>query len=126
LGPDLTDVAKRYTGAKLIRQLVEPSTEINKKYQTYQFILKSGKLVSGVIVKETRGEYHVITNLLTPQVITKIRKRAVDERIASKTSSMPVGMLNVLTKQEISELASFLEAGGIKLPGHLKHKHSTK
>jgi putative heme-binding domain-containing protein len=126
LGPDLTDVAKRYTGEKLIRQLVEPSTEINKKYQTYQFILKSGKLVSGVIVKETRGEYHVITNLLTPQVITKIRKRAVDERIASKTSSMPVGMLNVLTKQEISELASFLEAGGIKLPGHLKHKHSTK
>ena len=123
IGPDLTDVAKRYTGDKLMRQIVEPSTEINKKHQTYQFILKNGKFVAGVVTKETRGEYHIVANLLTPNVVTKLRKRDVEEKILSKTSSIPKGMLDVLTKKEMAELAAFLESGGFKLPGHLKHKH---
>jgi hypothetical protein len=36
---------------------------------------------------------------------------------------MPPGLANVLTKPEIEELLSYLEAGGYHPPGHLKHKH---
>ena len=36
---------------------------------------------------------------------------------------MPEGMLNVLTKKEISDLVSYVEAGGFKLPKHLERKH---
>ena len=123
LGPDLTDVSKRLKGEKLLKQILEPSSEINEKFQTYQFLLNDGKLVSGVIAKEDEANYHVITNLLIPTSVTKVRKKNIDEKIASKLSAMPPGMANVLTADEIQNLLAFLEAGGYKLPGHLQHRH---
>ena len=123
LGPDLTDVAKRLKGDKLLQQILEPSSEINKEYQTYQFLLTNGKLVSGVVAKEDQSGYDVITNLLIPTGVTKVRKQDVDEKITSKISAMPNGMANVLTAEEIQNVLAFLESGGYKLPKHLQHKH---
>ena len=40
LGPDLTDVTKRFKGTKLLQQMLEPSKEINEKYRPYQFVSK--------------------------------------------------------------------------------------
>ncbi len=122
LGPDLTEIGKRLKGAKLLQQLVEPSTEINKKFQTNQFLLESGKLIAGVIVKETDTEFHVVSNLLIPTAITKIAKSDIDEQFPSTVSPMPQGMINVLTRPEILDMLSFLETG-YKLPPHLQHKH---
>ena len=34
LGPDLTEVAKRFQGAKMLEQILDPSSEIHKDYQT--------------------------------------------------------------------------------------------
>lgn len=122
LGPDLTEVAKKTKGAKLLQQILDPSVDINKKFQTNQFLLESGKLISGVIVKETNTEFHVVSNLLAPALITKIPKSEIDERFPSTVSPMPQGMANVLTRPEIIDLLSFLETG-YNLPEHLKHKH---
>lgn len=123
LGPELKDVAKRFKGTKLLQQIIEPSTEVNEKYRVTQFVLGDGRVVAGVIVKETRREYHVVTNLLTPKVITKLRRRDIDEKIPARLSPMPQGLLNTLTKTEITDLVGFLEAGGYQLPDHLKKKH---
>ena len=123
LGPNLTDISKRLKGEKLLKQILEPSSEINEKYQTYQFLLNDGKLVSGVIAKEDEANYYVITNLLIPTAVTEVRKKKIDEKIASKISAMPPGMANVLAADEIQNLLAFLEAGGYKLPGHLQHGH---
>lgn len=123
LGPDLTDVAKRLKGEKLLQQILEPSSEINKEYQTYQFLLANGKVVSGFVTKEDDSHYHVITNLLIPTAITKVRKKDIDEKFVSKISAMPQGMANVLTAEEITNLLAFLESGGYQLPVHLNHNH---
>jgi len=122
LGPDLTTVAKQYKGIKLLQQLIEPSSEINEKYQNYQFLLESGRVINGVIMNESTDEFEVATNMLTPKVLTRIRKKEIDEKIASRISPMPTGMLNILTKEEIIALLSLLETGGNKLPEELKFK----
>ncbi|MDP6444907.1 MAG: GDSL-type esterase/lipase family protein, partial [Pirellulaceae bacterium] len=101
LGPDLTDVVKRFKGDKLLRQMIDPSTEINEKYQTHQFLLDNGKVITGVVVKEDPQSYHVVTNMLIPEAVTRVAKRDIDERFTSKLSPMPLGLANVLTKQEI-------------------------
>ena len=126
LGPDLTDVAKRYQGQKLLKQILEPSSEIHKEFQTRQFLLGNGKMVSGVVVQESKKEYQVISNLITPKNITRVSKRDIDEQGLSKISSMPEGLVDVLTREEILNLVGFLEAGGHKLPDHLKHGHDPK
>jgi putative heme-binding domain-containing protein len=123
LGPNLVESVKKIKGEKLLRQILEPSDEINEKFRTYQFLMDDGRIVSGVIVKDEPTEYHVITNLLIPNAVTRISKESVAEKIASKVSPMPVGLINVLTKGEILDVLAFLEAGGYQLPDHLQHKH---
>ena len=39
---------------------------------------------------------------------------------------MPQGLVNTLNREEIIDLVISLEAGGYKLPGHLKHQHHKK
>jgi hypothetical protein len=38
---------------------------------------------------------------------------------------MPEGLLNVLSKKEIADLVSYLQAGDAALPDHLKHNHQS-
>jgi putative heme-binding domain-containing protein len=123
LGPDLAESIKKMKGEELLRQIVEPSSKIHEQFQNYLFVLTDGRTITGVIVKEDRTTYQVATNLLTPNTLTTILKKEVEEKTASKISPMPSGLLNVLTKDEILDLHSFLEAGGFKLPEHLKHHH---
>jgi putative heme-binding domain-containing protein len=123
LGPDLTQSIKKYQGQKLLQQVLQPSSEIHEKYQNHQFLLTDGRLISGVIVQETPAEFQVMTNLLTPHSVTRVRKRDVEQKAASAVSAMPEGLVNVLTKDEILDMLAFLEAGGYQLPGHLQHGH---
>jgi putative heme-binding domain-containing protein len=120
LGPDLVESVKKYRGRKLLEQILEPSKEINDKYRTQQFLMADGRVISGVVLKENAAVYQVATNLLTPAVLTRVPKKDVEEKIASQISSMPAGLLDVLTKEEILDLLSFVEAGD-RLPAVLKH-----
>ncbi len=123
LGPDLAESIKKLKGRELLQQMIEPSSKIHEKFQNYQFVTDEGRVITGVIVKENRASYQVATNLLTPNTLTTIRKKSVEAKVASKVSPMPVGLLNVLTKDEILDLHAFVESGGYKLPEHLKHHH---
>ena len=126
LGPGLSDVAKRHKGRKLLQQIIDPSTEIGEKYASFQFILKSGKILTGVVARETNTVFAVITNLLSPKNITRIKKKDILRKIPAKLSPMPRGLVNTLSREEIIDLVISLEAGGYKLPGHLEHKHHRK
>ncbi len=123
LGPDLQQSIKKLKGVELLRQMIEPSHQIHEDFQTYQFLLQDGRTISGVISKEDKKNVSVVTNLLTPKTVTVIRKRDIEERFVSKVSSMPSGLLDVLTKQEILDLHAFVASGGYQLPKHIQHHH---
>ena len=123
LGPDLAEVTKKYKGKKLLQQLLEPSAEINEKYQTHKFLMGDGNVISGVIVKDAKRHFEVMTNLLQPKKITRVDKSGIEEQAASKVSAMPSGLLDVLTKKEIGDLMTFLQSDGFEMPAHLKHNH---
>lgn len=123
LGPDLTESIKILKGAELLRQVLEPSSKINEKFQNHTFVTTEGRVITGVIVKETDDEYQVATNLLTPNTLTTIRKSDLEEKLASEISPMPVGLLNTLTKGQILDLHAYLENGDFKLPEHLRKQH---
>jgi putative heme-binding domain-containing protein len=123
LGPDLIESVKKLQGRKLLEQVLDPSSEINEKYQNRQFVMTNGRVVSGVVIKEEPAEFHVVTNLLAPQAVMRLPKSEIDQRVASKISPMPPGLANVLTKAEIFDLLSYLEAGGYHAPGHLPYQH---
>ncbi|MFK8114034.1 MAG: PVC-type heme-binding CxxCH protein [Rubripirellula sp.] len=124
LGPDLKEVTKKYKDAKLLQQLLDPSSEINEKYQSHKFLLSDGRVISGVITSTSKKHYEVMTNLLTPKKLTKVQKDAIDQQVKSKVSAMPNGLLDTLTKEEITDLLTFLQSDGFELPPHLMKNHS--
>lgn len=126
LGPDLAESIKQLRGAELLRQMLDPSAKIHEKFQNYQFITFAGNVVTGVIAREDDTHFYVATNLLTPHSLTAVKKDDVEEKIASKISPMPTGLLDVLTQDEVLDLHAFVSAGGFALPKQLEHQHKHK
>ncbi len=111
LGPDLSDVWKRYTGGKLLEQILNPSSEIHQDYQTEVFITSSGKTVTGLVVKEQADTVQILTNPLEPERLTRLQTSEIEERFKSKVSTMPKGLLMTYRKEEILDLLAYLQSG---------------
>ena len=98
--------------------MIDPSSEISPRYSTYRFLLDSGEVVTGVIHGEDEAEVRVLTNLLLPEQVTRLKKSTIELRSQSRLSSMPAGMLDVLTKEEIGDLLSYLQSDQSSQAGH--------
>jgi len=109
LGPDLTDVIKRFKGQKLLDQILNPSTEIHKDFQTHVLLTDDGNTVAGLIVQEDDNAIHVLPNPLKPKEITIVEKSRLEDRLESKLSTMPKGLLMTYTREEILDLLAFLQ-----------------
>ena len=122
LGPNLVESVKQLRGRDLLAHVLEPSLKIDDRYRTVQFVLKNGRVQSGVVAGETPTAWRIRPSLLAPDDIRLINKNAIDEIIPSQISPMPLGLVNVLTREEILALLAFLEAGD-DLPENLSLGH---
>ncbi len=112
LGPDLSDVTKRFRGSKLLQQIVKPSAEIHKEFQTQMILVDDGRLRTGLVIKETDDEVLLLPNLLKPDKIETIKKAAIEERKIAEISTMPTGLLDTYTVEEILDLLAFMQSAG--------------
>jgi putative heme-binding domain-containing protein len=116
-GPDLTKLNPKWTHADILRHILEPSLEINEKYQTWIFELDSGKSVTGMILKETKDVVQVIENPLASTKPRELKAAKIDKRTKSPTSLMPKGLLDKLTREEVLDLLAYVVSGA-----NAKHK----
>jgi putative heme-binding domain-containing protein len=129
VGPDLAKLdEKKHNTEYILRSLLEPSRDIDAKYQNHTFLLDTGLVVTGMIVGETADEVQVVIDPLAKSHPTTIRKAEIEERSPSDISPMPTGLLNRLTQEEILDLIAFVYAGGdpeaeIYADGHHHHHH---
>ena len=114
-GPDLTQLdAKKQTAEYLLTSMLEPSKNIEQKFRSWTFVLTSGKVITGMIVEETADAVHVVIDPLAKGKATSINKDDIDDRVESKLSLMPTGLLNKLSREEILDLVGFVLAKGKK------------
>lgn len=124
VGPDLTRLPAEYTPTDILQHMLDPSKKIDKKYQSNQFMMASGKVINGLIVKEDDDTVSVIDNPTAPDKVRVLSKADIDDREVSKTSIMPEGVLNKLTKEEIMDLLAFvISKGDKKSPLFSGHQH---
>ena len=121
-GPDLTGVLKRMRDdrAALLTEILEPSKVIGERYRNVVFELNDGEELSGMIVKE---DVETVTVQTGPSatLIQPVKRSAIKTRNPQASSQMPLGLLNLLTKEQILDLLAYIETGGI-VPGH-GHQH---
>lgn len=125
-GPDLAKLdPKKQTTEHILRSILEPSKEIEEKYQSNTFILDSGKVLTGMVMEETNESVSVVIDPLAKGKPTLISKDSIEGRKKSDLSLMPQGLLNKLTREEILDLIAFVLAKGNKehplFHGHHHH-----
>src|SRR5258706_14680490 len=107
----MTTVSTRFTRRHILESILEPSKVISEQYAATDFTLKDGDIVSGRILEENDARYIVLVNPLA-NVRTEVKKSDVAKRAPAKLSTMPEGLVNVLTKDEILDMLAYIESAG--------------
>ncbi|NOZ40596.1 MAG: c-type cytochrome [Planctomycetes bacterium] len=117
VGPSLAREDLKFTRHQLLREIVEPSRNIDAKYRQWAF-LAGGKVILGTVV-EDNDEYYLVdenpgeTQMSLQVEPTKIMKEDLDELPQpSDLSTMPSRLLNAMTVEEIQNLIAYVHAKG--------------
>ena len=124
-GPDLAKLdPKKRTAEHILRSLLEPSKDVDEKYQTYALVQRTGKVVTGMVLEETDRQVKVIVNPLAKSAPAVVDKSSIVARRKLPNSIMPEGLLNRLSREEILDLIAYVLSGGdMKSKLFKAHKH---
>ena len=111
-GPDLTSAGRRYSPHDLLDQVVNPSKVINEQFSAVKVLTEDGDVHIGVVVNLNGDRMTLNTDLTDPNKRVDIDRKSVEQMMVSKTSPMPAGLLNPMTKDEILDLVAYLVSGG--------------
>ena len=104
-GPDLTAVGAGLPLDGIIEAVVWPKRQIKEGYETATLFTEEGDVVSGYLVGEEGGIVR-IRDLATGKIL-EIPADGITDRLA-KTTAMPSGFTNTLTRAELRDLIAFL------------------
>ncbi|HXG12755.1 MAG TPA: c-type cytochrome, partial [Gemmataceae bacterium] len=107
LGPDLSDIGKKYDRAQLLESILEPSKTIDPKYVAYVVATKSGRNLTGLLVSKTDTEV-ILRDAQDKE--HRIPLKEVDQMVPQKQSFMPELLLRDLTAEQAADLLAFLES----------------
>jgi putative heme-binding domain-containing protein len=111
IGPELTAAASKYDRRSLLESILEPSRVINEQYQQHTVTLRSGESFSGRLVRDTAEEV-----VLETDILSGARERFARANVVRVTpaalSSMPSGLVDILSREELFDLLAYLESGG--------------
>ncbi len=111
-GPDLTQLAGRFSLKDLAEAMVEPSKVISDQYKASVVETLAGTTVSGRIVSESGGKLVIVTDPEDSTKVVEVAKADVDAIKPSTTSLMPDKLINVLNENEVLDLLAYLLSRG--------------
>ena len=105
MGPDLTTVSKRFQKKELLESIIFPSHVIPDQYATKTVATASGRILRGIVHQNNDGSVVVVD----PEgKQASVAAEDIDEIVPNKESTMPPGLLNALSLEEIASLFAFL------------------
>ena len=108
VGPDLTSIGASAQPDYLVESLLIPNKAIKEGFHALEVNTLSGKVVSGIKVRETKTEL-VLRNAEDKEV--SIPADDIDTKKQTR-SLMPDGLVDTLTRQELVDLVRFLSELG--------------
>lgn len=106
VGPDLSQIGKKYDKAKLLESLLEPSKVIDPKFVAYLAQTDEGKVVTGLLIEQT-SDHVILRNTEGKDV--RLSMSNVEVLLPQRQSLMPDLLLKELTAEQVADLLAFLE-----------------
>ena len=110
VGPQLTNAGRRFSAHDLLETILDPNKEVSDQYQATVFQLDDGRVVTGRVANLVDERYRVMEDMIHPSQFTTIRVSEIEAMRESKTSMMPAGLVDSLTRDEILDLLAFLQS----------------
>lgn len=111
-GPDLTQLAGRFSLKDLAEALVEPSKVVSDQYRASVVTTRSGKVYTGKIVSETKDRLTLVIDPEDSTKVAELQKSDVEEVTPSPVSLMPQDLLRPLSDDEVLDLLAYLLSRG--------------
>jgi putative heme-binding domain-containing protein len=112
VGPDLTNLGKRFSMKDMLESIIDPSKTISDQYAATQFTLANGSSIIGRLTDQDNVSFSVSRNPYSPDQVEVIKKKDVVAMRYSPISSMLPGLINSLNEEELKDLMAYLMTGG--------------
>jgi putative heme-binding domain-containing protein len=105
IGPDLSGIARRFQKREILESVLFPSHVISDQYASKTVVTTDGLTLTGivgasgpnaVVVHQANGEHVVVPN------------ENIEQIVPSNKSSMPEGLFDALTLEDIADLFAYL------------------
>jgi len=105
IGPDLSQIGKKYNRAQLLETILEPSKVIDEKYLTFVIETQAGKIHTGLLVERTSDTVVLKDN---EGKLVKIAASDIDLMEPQRKSMMPELLLRDMTADQVADLLEYL------------------
>jgi putative heme-binding domain-containing protein len=105
LGPDLSEIGKKYPPREMLTHLLEPSKFIEPKYVMYLLETTEGRIHSGLLIEENNREVR-LKNVRNEEI--RVPAEKVEQLLPQQKSLMPELLLRDLTPQQAADLLAYL------------------
>jgi len=105
LGPDLSQIGKKYSPGDMLTHLLEPSRFIDPKYIPSVLETKDGLVHAGILVERNDREV-ILRNAQNKEI--RVPTDDVESIVSQQKSLMPELLLRDLTPQQAADLLAFL------------------
>ena len=114
VGPDMAKLESKKDRLHILRSIIDPSKEIDKKFEGWIVVTDAGKQFTGMKVAE---DDKLVTLMPNPLGIENcepivIAKAEIDIIQPSPISLMPAKLLNTMTVEEVLDLVAYIDARG--------------
>ncbi len=109
-GPDLTNLAGRFTVADLAHSIIEPSQVISDQYEFTEIVTQDGRTTVGRVLSEKDEILVIGINPFDFSQQIEISRADIKTIAPSKNSPMPPAMINRLNPEELKDLLAYLLA----------------
>lgn len=107
IGPDLTDVSKRFDGRALLESMIDPSRQVDPKYANSSFLLSDGRVVMGRTVGVSQTQLTIEIDPVNGKTMV-IERQEIEQSLEATRSPMPDGLLDTLNHDEVLDLIGLL------------------
>ena len=113
LGPDLAEIAKKYSRAQLLESMIEPSKKIDPKFAAWLVETSRGLVHTGLLKSRTEEEVVLVDG--TGKEI-RIAAKDIELILPQQKSLMPELLLRDMTAGQVADLLEYLQSLGKNAP----------
>ncbi|MCK6447357.1 MAG: DUF1080 domain-containing protein [Planctomycetes bacterium] len=110
VGPELSDVGRRFDTRALLEAVLTPSRSIAELYRTTVVITSDERRLEGRVVREDANGLEL---LFADGTRGSLARDEIEELFPSTVSLMPEGLLSGFDAEDVKDLVAFLAAGKV-------------